>query len=133
MLVFDYGINWNHFCFKGICEPKANNWVFDFICNNIAHWRTLVKSIYVIKHKFIKKKLFWDVIETRWQYVPASGKTKWVRWVRLNHPQGKTCPFKKNVKIKLFFFTSFNFLLCNSYYVTMVLRLHFVKNVYRSC
>ena len=56
--MFDHGC---HFCFKGVSEPK----VTDFVCHNIVHQRKMVESIYVIKHRFIKTTLPWDIIENR--------------------------------------------------------------------
>ena len=58
LLMFDHGC---HFCFKGVSEPK----VTDFVCHNIVHQRKMVESIYVIKHRFIKTTLPWEIIENR--------------------------------------------------------------------
>ena len=49
VLLVDCGIKWCLFCFKVICELKANNWVFEFACNSIVHQRRMVKFIYVTK------------------------------------------------------------------------------------
>ena len=39
--------------------------VFDFVCSNTLHRRTMVRSIYVIKKIFIKPTLLYDLIENR--------------------------------------------------------------------
>ena len=43
--------------------------VFDFFCNSIVYRRRMVKSFYVIKHRFIKAILFRDVIVNRSQFL----------------------------------------------------------------
>ena len=39
----------------GICEPNANIWgkCFVFVCNSIVYQKRILKSVYVIKHRFI--------------------------------------------------------------------------------
>ena len=62
----DYERKWFYFSCKGICGRKANNRKkFEFLCNSTVYWRRMVKSIYLIKHRFIKAVLFLDVIENR--------------------------------------------------------------------
>ena len=54
VLMVDYRRKWRHFCFKGICWPKEIIEKSDFVCDSIVHRRRMVKSIYVIIHRFIK-------------------------------------------------------------------------------
>ena len=61
VLIADYGRKWYHFCFNDICEPKGIIEEIIFVSNITDHRRRMVKSIYVIKHTFIKVILFWDV------------------------------------------------------------------------
>ena len=45
---------------KRITEEKV-----EFLYNSTVYWRRMVKSIYLIRHRFIKAVLFLDVIENR--------------------------------------------------------------------
>ena len=62
VVMFDYKRNWCHFCFKGICGINTNN-----LGKCLIMFATVliigVKSIYVIKHRFIKAVLFLKILK----------------------------------------------------------------------
>ena len=65
----DYGGKKFYFCFKDICGLKASNWgtcliLFVTVLFIEKEWSHL---IYMIKPRFIKVILFWDVTENRWK------------------------------------------------------------------
>ena len=54
VLMADHERKLCHFCFKGICEPNANNCrkVFDLVCSSIVRQRRMIKSTKVLKQVY---------------------------------------------------------------------------------